>query len=360
MITNIQRVSQKNPCPHCEKDHWCYFLGELSVCEREHPPAEGWWKTSKYDREGKYYYAPVEPHRKTIRPAQKRIWEYLDRDSNPLVRVIRIDDGKGGKPKRWQEHWNGQDWVKGLRGIKRENIPIYRYAEIQQAIADKKIIFVVEGEPCADALWKLDIPATTNLGGSGKWRQSDTKDLTSAKKIVLCPDRDNPGVKHMENIAADFKDIQWLYAYPNSSLWNKLPQSKGLDVADWIEDYRLTAKQVSYHIGEKRNTIEKEISQESSFLQICAQIDKINALPCPGDKKWRLYKLAKENKVSVPQMMTAYNAALINQPIFKGVGIKDLLAKTPERFDWLVAAVDANGIYSITLCRSRNGKNFVD
>lgn len=62
----------------------------------------------------------------------------------------------------------------------------------------------MEGETCADALWKLDIPATTNIGGSGKWRPSDTNDLANAKEIVLCPDRDKPGIKHMEDIAKNF------------------------------------------------------------------------------------------------------------------------------------------------------------
>ncbi|MDJ0575151.1 MAG: DUF5906 domain-containing protein [Xenococcaceae cyanobacterium MO_234.B1] len=245
MITeNLQQVTKHNPCPHCGKPDWCYFLGELSVCKRDAEPAPGWKMTSKQDKEGSYYYAPEDKTKKTTPPSQTRTWEYPDRDRNPLVRVIRIDDGSGGKPKRWQEHWNGQKWVKGLKGIKRADIPIYRYQEIQEAIAKGKTIFIVEGEVCADALWKLGIPATTNIGGSGKWRPSDTQDLADAVKIVLCPDRDKPGVKHMETIATDFKDAQWLYAFPNSPFWHKLPQSGGIDVADWIEDYNLTKAQI--------------------------------------------------------------------------------------------------------------------
>ncbi|NJO99127.1 MAG: hypothetical protein HC764_26660 [Pleurocapsa sp. CRU_1_2] len=107
----------------------CYFLGNLSVCKRDAEPAPSWKMTSKQDSEGSYYYAPEDKPQKAIRPAQKRTWEYPDRQGKPLVRVVRIDDGKGSKPKRWQEHWNGREWIKGLKGIKRVNIPIYRYRE---------------------------------------------------------------------------------------------------------------------------------------------------------------------------------------------------------------------------------------
>ena len=43
--------------------------------------------------------------------------------------------------------------------------------------ASNQTIFVVEGETCADALWELGIPATTNIGGSKKWTASNSKDL---------------------------------------------------------------------------------------------------------------------------------------------------------------------------------------
>jgi hypothetical protein len=81
-----------------------------------------------------------------------------------------------------------------LKEEKRQQIPIYRYQEIQKAIAQNKTIFIVEGESCADALWELGIPATTNIGGSKKWRDYHSQDLflssnSSLPLIVLCPDR---------------------------------------------------------------------------------------------------------------------------------------------------------------------------
>jgi hypothetical protein len=357
---NFQRVNAQTPCPHCGKPDWCYFLGVLSVCNRDYSEAApGWRLTSKRDSQGGRFFAPIEQQQKAIRPAQKRIWEYPDREGNPLVRIIRIDDGKGGKPKRWQEHWNGKVWVKGLKGVKREDIPVYRYAEIKEAIAEGKTIFIVEGESCADAMWSIGLPATTNIGGSGKWQPSDTADLVGMARTVLCPDRDKPGMKHMETIAEKFPEVQWLYAFPYSPLWKKLPQSQGVDVADWIADYKLSAQRVAYHIGAKGNIIQREVAKDITFSQMCAQFDELNAISCPGERKWMLYKLAREHKVSVAQIMDAYEAALTNQPTFDGVGVKDLLAKTPERFDWLVAALMPMATTALLYAEAGTGKTLL-
>ncbi len=255
-MTKPIEVTKENPCPHCGKPDYCYRLEPLSVCNRDHPPAPGWYKTSKTDKGGHYYYAPIN-EKKSPRPKQKRVWEYPDRNGNRLVRVIRLDDGEGGKPKRWQESWDGEKWVKGLKGIKRENIPIYKYKECKEAIASGKTIFIVEGEPCADALWKLEIPATTNIGGGGKWKPSDTKDLEGVSQVVLCPDRDKPGVKHTERIAQDFPDAKWLYAFPDSPFWNNLPPNGGLDVVDWIDSHELTASDIWEAIEPRREGLLK-------------------------------------------------------------------------------------------------------
>ena len=276
-------VTKDNPCAHCGKPDFCYRLEPISVCNRDHPPAPGWYKTSKTDKQGHYYYAPING-KKSPRPQQRRVWEYPDRDGNPLVRVIRIDDGFGGKPKRWQEHWNGEKWVKGLKGVKRADIPIYRYKEVKEAIALGETIFIVEGEPAADALWELKLPATTNIGGSSKWKPSDTQDLEEAS-VILCPDRDRPGLNHMDMINKDFPDAQWLYAFPSSPFWNNLPRSGGLDVVDWIDSHELTASDIWEAIESRREDVMLEDTTEP------AKAEKNYTQKCQAalysDKPWR-------------------------------------------------------------------------
>jgi Protein of unknown function (DUF3987) len=285
IIANFQPVTKQNPCIHCGKPDWCYRIGKLSVCNRDLEPAPGWKKTSKKDDDGHYFYAPSEEKsQKSIRPAHSRTWAYPNRDGNPFVRVIRIDNGKGGKPTRWQEHWDGSSWVKGLKSVNRADIPIYRYAEVRAAFLSGKTIYIVEGEPCADALWSLGLPATTNIGGSGKWKSSDSRDLCGAN-VVLCPDRDKPGVAHMKTIQKDFPDARWLYAFPDSPFWNNLPNSGGLDVVDWINDYGVAASQIENAVEETRpvdllnNSSQSVVSNSNltpqSALDIFAMIDEL-------------------------------------------------------------------------------------
>lgn len=241
---SILEVSESNKCPHCNKPDWCYRLGDdLSVCNRSAEPASGWYKTQATDKNNKPYYAR-ENKKKTRKPS-RQTWEYLDRDGNRFVQVVRVTPGKqyadGTRKDKdiFQQQWNGSKWISSLKGVDRAEIPIYRYKEVRGAIAQGIPIVIAEGETCVDALWALDIPATCNIGGSGKWKASDSKDLEGAK-IIIAPDRDIPGVNHALKIAEDFPDAQWLYCPPSSFFWQTkhLPESKGLDVGDYIDDYK--------------------------------------------------------------------------------------------------------------------------
>jgi len=273
----LTEASKANPCPHCGKPDWCYSIGELTACKRpQYPPAAGWEVTSKTDKEGTPFYAPIR-EKKAIRPRQTRYWEYPARDGSPLVRVVRFDDGEGGggggskKPAWHQERWNiskiknKNGWVSKIEGIAREDIPIYRYAEIQKAIERNELIFIVEGEACADILWSLGLAATCNIGGSEKWRDSDTRDLEGAK-VVIVPDRDEPGIRHADRIAEDFPEALWLYPFPGSA-WKNPPLAKGLDIADWVEYHKITAEEILAAVGERMLKESSVISHQSKVLR---------------------------------------------------------------------------------------------
>lgn len=246
----LVEATKENPCPHCGKPDWCYQIGELSICNRKEEPAPGWERTSKRDRTGKTYYAPALP-KKGFRPQGKSEFIYHSRDGQPLIKITRIDDGNG-KKKIFQSHWDGKNWNKGLTEETKKAIPVYRYAEVTQAIAEGKPIFMVEGESIADQLWQLGLAATTTIGGAGKYRAygSYQQDLEGAI-LVLCPDRDTPGLAHMEDINEDFPDSKWLYAPPSDFYWSHLPKSGGLDIKDWVSD-GATADQILEAIEDRR------------------------------------------------------------------------------------------------------------
>ncbi len=232
-------------------------------------------------------YVLKEKAEKPIRPAQTRYWEYPARDGFPLVRVRRIDNGKDDKKDIKQQHWDKDknDWVTGWGDVARASIPVYRYAEVRKAIAKGEPIHIVEGEPCADLLWKLGLAATTNIGGGGKFTLTDSLDLQGAKLIIIVPDRDKKGIEHAEKVAEHFPAAMWLYPFPESRAWENLPEKGGLDIFDWIEQEKLSASQVRAAIGEKKvfkappQTVAKVVShprfEPPSLSDLAPKIDEL-------------------------------------------------------------------------------------
>lgn len=248
----LTRVTKDNPCIHCSKTDWCYRLepSGITVCERD-CIATGWIKSGGKDKEDKPYLIPESRKDKEAVVVSTKEWSYCSRDGKPLVKVFR-NDLSNGKKDIFQKSYNGKRWVMGRKGIERADIPIYRYPEIQKAISNGETIFVVEGEKCADALWDLGIPATTNIGGSSGWSDSDAQDLEGAK-LVLVPDRDKPGIKLMAQVYKTFPNAQWLYVETSQPFWwnpDTISPSDGYDIADWIKDKKLTAEQVWDAVGE--------------------------------------------------------------------------------------------------------------
>lgn len=250
-------VTSQQPCRHCGKPDWCYVLGELEVCQRTDEPAPGWVATDTRDRSGRPFYIK----KKEIRPKSSKSWEYRDRQGHHLITVHRDDDGLG----------NRRFYQSGNTKVEREKIPVYRYQEVRDGIPSNHCIFIVEGESCADALWQLGIPATTNLGGSGKWQDSDALDLEGYRNIVLCPDRDIPGLKHMDEVEKSIRRslpqacIKWFYPFSDSTVWNNPPKSSGVDIADWIKDFSPTKEQILGSLAPSKIDADLLVNLRTSF-----------------------------------------------------------------------------------------------
>jgi hypothetical protein len=290
-MEKIKSVTKHSPCPHCGKTDWCYELGELSVCCRDYPPAKGWRETKKQDKNGHPIYAPdtampMDTSKAHIIDIQN--WEYLDRNGDKLVAVERKNLSDGKKQIK-QKAWTGKTWTYSTKHVPRTEIPVYKYREVRKAIALGKTIFYVEGEKCADALWDIGLVATTNYRGSGGFSESDMKDLEGAD-LVICPDRDIMGMKLANQVAEHFPNSKWLYAYPESKLWNSIPNDGGLDVADWIGQHYLKADDILKAVENRREiTLEEQKLELIGFTkedkkklaQMQASIDRLieNGLP---------------------------------------------------------------------------------
>ena len=99
----------------------------------------------------------------------------------------RQPDGNGG-------------WIWNMRGVAR--IP-YRLNEL----TGHATVYIAEGEKDVDSLWTFGCAATTNVGGAGKWKDSDSNVLKAlgVTRAILLPDNDDPGRDHMTIVARSLK-----------------------------------------------------------------------------------------------------------------------------------------------------------
>jgi Protein of unknown function (DUF3987) len=194
--------------------------------------------------EGKPEWKPKrDDWKKPVRPKTQKEYFYPDRDGRPLVKVVRIDCGDG-KKRFPQSHWDGSKWVTGNPDEVKKLVPIYRRAEVREAIGRGELVFIIEGEAAVDAAWELGIPATTTIGGAGKFSKYGdyTTDLEGGQ-FALAPDRDAIGVNHMEEIAKFLGDrVKGYYLAGTQGLWRN-PQG-AMDIGDDIRDHQLTKEQI--------------------------------------------------------------------------------------------------------------------
>jgi KaiC/GvpD/RAD55 family RecA-like ATPase len=271
--------------------------------------------------------APLEQPKKAIRPKSDRTWAYTDRDGNPSIRSRRTDDGQG-KRKIWQEYFVDGQWLSGgevaddLKAPLKQAIAPYKYLECQEAIARGETIYWCEGEPCADALWALGIAATTTIGGSASYddKYGDYSCFGNAQ-LVIAPDRDKDGIKYSEAIASDYPAAQWLYAYPDSPLWNRLPKDGGLDIADWIDGLRdlgLSDEQIRDRIvvavepGKRPKAVVSTSPQQQSinddshgFEDYLSQIERLLQIEDPVRRGYEIWAYSKHLGCSPRQVETA-------------------------------------------------------
>jgi hypothetical protein len=159
--------------------------------------------------------------RRTTASRLAATYDYKDERGTLLYQVCRF------RPKNFrQRRPTGRDgWTWRLGDVRRV---LYRLPELQQ----QPVVYVVEGEKDADRLHDLGLPATTNAGGAGKWRDEYTTQLRTASinAVVILPDQDAPGDQHADTIA---RSCHAAGLQVQVVLLPGLPP-KG-DVSDWLD-----------------------------------------------------------------------------------------------------------------------------
>lgn len=255
MSTQYIPSSKTKVCPLCSTqdqhgDCRITEAGNIILCHRnqeQSAPMHGykWLRTSdKGAGWGVWIWEGDKPKKPERKPQEdKAVYDYPARDGCPLIRVHRQ---KGQQVPFYQSYWVDGQWktakhVGDTAKLElRRQVPLYRYAEVQAAIACDEYIIFCEGEKTANAFWSIGVAATTSIAGSkslDSWGDY-SQDLMGAK-LVIAPDRDQVGMEYADKVAAKFKDqvVGWLKAYPKSPLWAvTLPKDGGLDAADWIAE----------------------------------------------------------------------------------------------------------------------------
>jgi 5S rRNA maturation endonuclease (ribonuclease M5) len=147
------------------------------------------------------------------------VYDYRDEAHTLLFQVVRYT------PKGFAQRRPVDDrYAYNMNGVRRV---LYRLDELLSA-DPAQIVFLTEGERDTDALVRLGLVATTNLGGAGKWRPEYSEALRG-RVVIILPDNDSAGRAHARQVAAALVGIA---AHVHVLELPNLPE-KG-DVSDWL------------------------------------------------------------------------------------------------------------------------------
>jgi hypothetical protein len=160
----------------------------------------------------------------------RAIYDYQDEGGKLLFQVLRFEPP--GQPKQFRQR-KGPDQDKwSIKGVR---IVPYRLPELLADLASDRVVFVVEGEKDANALRALDVPATCNPMGAGKWWPEFNQVLRGAD-VVICGDNDQPGREHIQLVANNLQGVAARLRVLD--LAKMFPDTEAsADISDWLENH---------------------------------------------------------------------------------------------------------------------------
>lgn len=145
-----------------------------------------------------------------IVPRLVRSYDYTDGAGRTLFTVRRFD------PKRFEVDPPGAP------------VALYRLPRVLEAAGAGGTVFVVEGERDVETLEGLGFVATCNsLGVLASWGPEHFAAFQGARRAIVVPDYDGPGVRHAEAVAAGLRAV-----CPEV---RTLPLPPAKDLTDWVE-----------------------------------------------------------------------------------------------------------------------------
>lgn len=198
-------------------------------------------------------------------------FDYRDENGVPCACVQRWDwfDADGKRVKKEFRLGKRDANGKFRSGLNGEKTPPYRLPELLRP--DCRVVFIVEGEKCADALQKRvlnvvdkapesarrqlldalglnETPADTRFiascvgGATGAKRWGEYADILRGKAVVVCADNDEPGRNAARRIAETLLNggVENVSLLPFETRPDGSEAPEKYDVADWLDDWNAT------------------------------------------------------------------------------------------------------------------------
>jgi hypothetical protein len=188
---------------------WITFA-QSSACRLSRHSAPRWRQSARN-------LGKLRTNRRGPNKSSPRLYDYRDETGNLLFQTVRFEfqnsDGSfvltdtGKRKKTFRQRRPNPDrpeqWLWNLDGV--ALVP-YRLPELIEAAGNETLIVIAEGERKVDLLRGWNIAATCNSGGAKKWRAEHSAYLKDAN-VVIMPDNDPAGRKHLDAAAASLKEV---------------------------------------------------------------------------------------------------------------------------------------------------------
>jgi hypothetical protein len=183
-------------------------------------------------------------------PIEVRRWTYRADDGSPAFDVVRLQfrlpdatwewDADKGKPRKesrpavpGSDRWGmPEPYASGLLR------PLYGLPEIVAAPLGA-LIYVVEGEPCVEALAGIGWLATTSSGGASNANRTDWSPL-AGRRVAIWPDNDAAGAGYADQVISILSRLESAPVIQRVAI-NQLSLPVGGDAVDWIAARRRNA-----------------------------------------------------------------------------------------------------------------------
>jgi hypothetical protein len=188
----------------------------------------------------------VETDPDAIAAARQKVAKTLERDGFRIVAeyryaddffVLRLENGKGAKTLR-PLSFDGYEWSpKAPDGLR----PLYNLEEIVAA-DPKEMVFVVEGEKCADYAKSIGLVATTSSNGYQSAGRTDWSPLRG-RSVCILPDRDAAGETYAMAVEKTLRGLDCEIRVARLASNRQRETPVGFDLADWIDEAEETESQ---------------------------------------------------------------------------------------------------------------------